>query len=213
MTIDEVIALLPEESQAAARETIEGLNPLGSIQDAEQAVEFIRSNEKLKRGYDKIAQQAVESHKRKFEEEKLPELQKAWKDELRKELNPEETPEQKRLRELEEQLQQRDAKEASYKLKDKLRAKAKELSFDEELAERFVNMQSDDPETELETFAARMQEQVKAMAEAEVNKRWPTKGPRQNAGGGGKMKPAEVPAEWTPADYAAALDAGQIDLD
>jgi hypothetical protein len=185
MTISEVIELVPEDKREEARQALEGLDPFKGIQDAEGAVDFIRSNEKLKRGYDKIAQQAVESHKRKFEEEKLPELRNAWKDEVRRELNPEETPEQKRLRELEEQLRQRDEKERRYQLKDKLRAKAKELGFDEELAEQFVYMQTDDHDAVLSTFAERTRALAEKMADEEINKRWPTKTPRQSAGGGG----------------------------
>lgn len=213
MTVDDIIAALPEEQQAEARATLDGLNPLSGVSDADSAVELIKSNEALRRGYDKIAQQAVEAHKAKFEADKLPELKKQWRDEVRKELQPEETPEQRRLRELEEQLSERDKKERLYQTRDKLRSKAKELGFDEGLAERFAYMQTDDPEAELSTFAEKMQAAVKSMAEKEVEARWPTKAPRNGTTGGGKITNADqVPSDWTPQDYARAVEAGTVEL-
>ena len=137
MTVDEVLQLIPEEQRDEAKQAIEGLNPLSSVQDADSALRLIEESDVLRRAKDKIAQQAVESHKRKFEEEKLPELQKQWKDEVRKELQPEETAEQKRLRELEETLKERDKREQMYQTKEKLRARAKEVGVDEDIAERF----------------------------------------------------------------------------
>lgn len=211
MTVAEMLELIPEDKRGEAKELVEQQNPLESVRDADSAVEFIKSHDVLKRAYDKIAQSAVESHKKRFEEEKLPEIRKQLRDEVRKELNPEETLEQKRLRELEEQLRERDKKEQLYQTREKLRGKAKELGFDEDLAERFAYMQTEDPESELATFAERMQQAVQSAAEKEVNNRWPSKAPKTSAGTGGKIESADqVPSEWTPADYARAKEAGQI---
>lgn len=213
MTQEELLELLPEDKKEEAKELFQNTNPLQGIEDADTAVEFIKSNDVLKRGYDKIAQTAIEAHKRKFEEERLPELKKSIRDELQKELNPEETPEQKRLRELEQQLAERDKKEKQYQLKEKLRGKAKELSFDEDLAERLVNLNTEDPETELENFASRFQQRVQELAEKEVANRWPNKKPKTSPNGSSKITSIDqIPEEWTAEDYARAKEAGQIDF-
>ena len=186
MTVAEVLQLIPEEQRDEAEQAIEGMNPLASVQDVDSALRLIDENDVMRRAKDRIAQQAVESHKRKFEEEKLPELQKQWKDEVRKELQPEETAEQKRLRELEEALKERDKREQMYQTREQLRARAKEIGIDEDIAERFANVQTDDPITELDTFAERFKQSVEARATEEVNKRWPDRVPRQapsNTGG------------------------------
>lgn len=211
MTTAEMIELLPEEHRDEARQTLERFTALEDIRTADQAIEAIKGNESLKRGYDKIAQQAVETYKRRFEDEQLPEMRKTLREEVMRELQPEETPEQKRLRALEEELRQRDEKERLYQTRDKLRAKAKELGFDEELAERFAVMP--EPETELTTFAERMQQAIEKAAEKQVSERWGNRTPRTSAGGGGKITSIDqVPPEWTPADYARAVEAGQIDF-
>ena len=179
MTVDEVLQLIPEEQRDEAKQAIEGMNPLASVQDVDSALQLIQEHEGLRRAKHKIQQQALDSHKQKFEEEKLPELQKQWKDEVRKELQPEETAEQKRLRELEEQLSERDRREKMYQTREQLRSRAKEIGIDEDIAERFANMQTDDPITELDTFAERFKKSVEARATEEVNKRWPDRAPRQ----------------------------------
>jgi len=213
MTVDEVLQLIPEEQRDEAKQAIEGLNPLSSVQDADSALRLIEENDVLRRAKDKIAQQAVESHKRKFEEEKLPELQKQWKDEVRKELQPEETAEQKRLRELEETLKERDKREQMYQTKEKLRARAKEVGVDEDIAERFVNMNTDDPVAELDTFAERFKETLEQRTTEEINKRWPNRAPKTQPGSGGKITSMDqIPKDWTRDDYAAAVEAGQIDF-
>lgn len=211
MTVEELLGLIPEENRDEASQVIKGLNPLGNVADADSAVDFIKSHDVLKRGYDKIAQAAVDAHKRKFEEDRLPEMRKAMRDELLKELKPEETPEQKRLRELEEQLRERDSREKLYQLKEKLRAKAKEVDFDEGLAERFAYMQTDDPESELTTFSDRVKALAKDLAEKEIASRWPQNRPKVSAQVAGKITEVSgVPEEWTQEQVAEAIEKGVI---
>lgn len=212
MTVEEMLQLVPEEKREEAKQTIEGLNPLNSLQDVDSAVSFMDSNDLLKRAKDKVAQQAAEANKRRFEEERLPELRKQMRDELAKELNPEETPEQKRLRELEEQIAERDRREQLYKKREQLRAKGKELGFDEELAERFAYMQTDNPESELETFAERMQKLVESQTEQRVAERWPNRKPQTSGSGvNGKITRIEdVPKDWSKEDIAKAMENGTI---
>ena len=213
MTVNDILQALPEDMRGDAEETLKGMsNPLEGLHGAEDAAQFIKSNDVLRRGLDSEISRAVDSHKKRFDDEKLPELKKSMRDELLKELNPTETPEQKRLRELEDQLKERDNRERLYQTKEKLRAKAKEVGFDEELAERFALMNTEDPESELMTFAEKVQAQAQKLAEAEIAQRWPSKAPKRNADGAtSKINSVdEVPSEWTPAQYADALDKGLI---
>lgn len=211
MTIDELMAIVPEEQRADVKALLDGANPLAKVVDADSAADFIANHDVLKRGRDKLVTAAIDSHKRKFEEEKLPEIRKALRDEVSKELNPEETPDQKRLRELEEQLRERESREKRYQLRDKLRGKAKEIGFDEELAERLVGLQTEDHEAELTTFAERFQTAVSQMAEAEVNKRWPDKSPKAPGSPSGTINSLEgLPQDLTPVQYAEMRRSGKI---
>lgn len=180
MTIEELLGVVPEEKKEEVQELLQEINPLSKVQDADSAAELIANHDVLKKGRDKLVTSAIESHKRKFEEEKLPQLRKSVRDEVVKELNPEETPEQKRLRELEQQLQERERRERQYQLKEQLRTKAKELDFDEDLAEQFALLQAEDPSSELERFANRFREMVQSKAEKEVATRWPDKKPKSS---------------------------------
>jgi len=211
MTIEELMEVVPEDKKEGVQQLLQEINPLSKVQDADSAAELIANHDVLKKGRDKLVTSAIESHKKKFEEEKLPELRKSIRDEVSKELNPEETPEQKRLRELEQQLQERENREKQYQLKEQLRSKAKELDFDEDLAERFVTMNTEDPASELEQFANRFREMVETRAEKEVANRWPNKKPRVSPSGSSKITSVDdIPEEWTPEDYARAKEAGQI---
>ena len=214
MTIDDLMAIVPEEQRADVKALLDGMNPLAKVTDADSAADFIASHDVLKRGRDKLVTAAIDSHKRKFEEEKLPELRKALRDEVAKELNPEETPDQKRLRELEQQLAERENREKRYQLKEKLRGKAKEIGFDEELAERLVGLQTEDHETELTTFADRFKASVNRMVEEEVNKRWPNKAPKANGSKAGVISEfQDIPEGITPEQYADMRSKGQIKYD
>ena len=212
MTIDDILALVPEDQREQAKQAIDGLNPLSKIGSAAEAVDFIKSNSVLKRGYDTIARLAIEAHKERYETEELPKIKNALRDELSKELNPAETPDQKRLREMEQKLADKEKAEQQYQLKNRLRAKAKEVGVDEEIAEKLAFLQTDDHEAELTWFAERFESAVKSRADQEVNNRWPKGSPKTSAGGGGKITSVDqVPAEWTPQQYAKALEKGLVD--
>lgn len=214
MTAKEIVEALPEEMREEAMQTIERMNPFNGVQELDSAVDVMKGNDQLNRIRSKIAQDAVDSYKRKFDEEKLPELRKSMRDDILKEINPTETPEQKRLRELEDQLKERDSRERLYQVKEKLRAKAKEIGFDEDLAERFALMQTDSPEEELATFAERVKSQAQKIAEAEIAQRWPSKQPRVNGSAPGKITAVDdVPKEWSAQDYAKALEKGVINYE
>lgn len=105
------------------------LNPLSNLTDVDKALDFIGRNDYLSRANTKAITQAIEKHDKKFNDEKFPELIKAERDKLMKELNPEETPEQKKIRELSDKIAEAERKEKASVLKSELMAKAKELGY------------------------------------------------------------------------------------
>ena len=75
-----------------------------------------------------------------FMEKDLPKLLKEKEAAIRAELNPEETPEQKQVRELLEKVSAMESKEALSLYKDELSQKANELEFPAEIARKYANL-------------------------------------------------------------------------
>lgn len=117
-------ANVAEAEELVQAETFEG------IKTKEQAIDFIDKNDVFKSAKDSLISTAVNAHDDKFKETKLPEIIKAKREEWTKEMNPEETPEQKRIRELETRDAERDSKERKRDLEDALLTKASEIGFD-----------------------------------------------------------------------------------
>jgi hypothetical protein len=132
-----------------AQELMKGINPLDGLDSKDKALELIEKNQMLKAALDSETSKRIERHDEKFKSEKLPELIKQREEELRKELQPEETPEQKRIRELEEKLNQKDQAEQLYQKKLELREKAKQyaeekgIQYDSTRAEKFAQFGDD----------------------------------------------------------------------
>jgi len=74
----------------------------------------------------------------KYETEKLPDIKKTYREEVIKEINPTETEEQARIRELEEKILLSEKNEAMNATKAALRSKAKEIGFDVSRADRYA---------------------------------------------------------------------------
>jgi actin-related protein len=117
---------------------VNDLDPLKNIDSTDAALDFMKRNPQFQSALDAANRRAVEANQKRFEEEKLPELRKALREEAMKELNPEETPEQKQIRELREQMAERDRRDALVARKDELRKKAQEIGFDPIRAERYA---------------------------------------------------------------------------
>ena len=122
---------------AAIKTLVEGLNPLAGVKTVEDAKDFIKKNDLLNKANDSNVSIAVKSHDDKFTAEKLPGLLKAEGDKVRKEANPEETKEQKTIREQKERIDDLEANGKKSELKTALQAKAKELGYTKSV-DRFV---------------------------------------------------------------------------
>lgn len=104
---------------------VSDLDPLKNLKTDQEKESFIKRN--FQSQFDQAVTAAVKTHDEKFTAEKLPGLLKAEGDKVRKEINPDETPEQKRIKDLETRIADSDAKTADNEIKAQLRAKAKEL--------------------------------------------------------------------------------------
>jgi len=119
-----------------AENLLKDLDPLKNIKSQEDALRFIDRNTVFKSALDAETSRRVERHDDRFKSEKLPELVKAEREKIMKEINPDLTPEQKRIAELEQRLQQNDREKAEQSLKASLRQKASELNYDPIRAEQ-----------------------------------------------------------------------------
>lgn len=102
--LDEFVAMLPEPAELAKHPEIKPL-------------------------FDSAVTSAVNNHDRRFKEEKLPEILKQEREAIVKELNPEETPEQRKIRELTEKVDQGEKREKANERRSALRQQHKVLEL------------------------------------------------------------------------------------
>jgi len=133
-----------EGANIAEAEELVNTGTFDGIKTKEQAIDFMGKNEVFKSANDSLISTAVSNHDERFMSEKFPGLIKAEKEKFRKELNPDLTPEQKRIAELEERDrlrdekdQLRDAQDAKKDLEKTLRQKAVDLKYDPLKAEKY----------------------------------------------------------------------------
>ena len=105
------------------------LDPLKGLTTPDQALDFMGRNPLFEKALKKHETTSIEKHDEKFMKDKYPGLLKDAVDLRIKELNPDETPQDKRIRELEDNATARDKVDAAKDLKIELAAKAKEISY------------------------------------------------------------------------------------
>ena len=103
MTLEELKGMVPEENHKALDEFLAGLNPIADL-SAENTAKFIEGNAILKAERDRHHNQGLEKWQKNN-------LDKLYSERYAKE-NPEETPEQKRLKEIEIKLAEADRRAA-----------------------------------------------------------------------------------------------------
>ncbi len=141
----------------------------------ERAAELVKEKE-VRRVIDAEISRAVERHDERFREEKLPKLIEDERARIQKELNPDETPEQKRIRELEERIAKADRDRETVERREALRKKAQELGVSEigltpDDIEPFVAL-GDNAGEMLEAFIARTKEAWTTQLDAKVKERF-----------------------------------------
>lgn len=151
-----------------------------NIENREDAAAFIEKNTFVKAELDSKISKSVDNALERFKESKLPGLLDDEREKIRKELDPDETPEQKEIRELREQLQKNESERAIDKRKADLRKKANELKYDPDRAEGLF-IYGEDAEKVLEKEVEYFQSQLKSGIEQVIKEKYgdtppPTKG-------------------------------------
>lgn len=161
-----------------AKKLVEGAN---LPQSKEEAAKLVEDNQYIKSELDSRVSKSVENATERFKENKLPDILKEEREKIRQELNPEETEEQKRIRELQEKVQSFETEKQREQRKAQLREKAKELGYDPLKAERYVAF-GDDADKMLEQDAKEFQSTIDTKVNEYI---------KQKYGG----KPPEAPTE------------------
>jgi uncharacterized protein YciI len=177
--------------------------------DSAKAYEYMRAIPSLRSALDAALNKEYDRAIKKYEDERLPEKEKVMREAIRKELNPDESPEQKQIRELREKLEAKERAEAIANRQNALRAKAKEFGVDPEVAADYAQY-GDDAENVLKRHAEWHKKELDALkaetAKKAFGNRTPTDGSSLNA------KPqAEIDA-MNPKDKAAFFAAGGVPL-
>lgn len=141
----------------------------------ERAAELAKDKE-VRRIIDAEISRAVERHDERFREEKLPKLIDEERARIQKELNPDETPEQKRIRELEERIAKADAERQRVERREALRAKAQELGVTElgltpDYADSFVDL-GDGASEAFESLITRTKEAWTSSLDAKLKEKY-----------------------------------------
>jgi hypothetical protein len=144
-------------------------------------VDDIMGTDAVRRAFDSAVSKAVNNHDERFRSEKLPELIEEERAKIRAELNPEETPEQRRIRELEEKLAKRDRDAQTRERRDALRKKASELKVTEyglqpDDVEVFAGL-GDDGEKVLESLVGRLNESFNTALDRKLKERYTRSSP------------------------------------
>ena len=170
-----------EGANIAEFEELERVNTFEGITTKEQALDFVKKNAAFTSALDYAVTEAVKSHDEKFNRDKLPGIIKAEREKIESELNPEKTPEQKRIEELERRLAEDEAEKKKAKVAEALVSKAKELNHpDPDAAKRYVAY-GDRAEEILRADIEWLQKTVNSSVESEIKKRYGGQKPPQGS--------------------------------
>lgn len=173
----------------------------------EQAMEYIRHIPSLKNALNSELNREFIRATEKYEKEKLPEKEKEMREAIRKELNPDETPEQKQIRELREKLEAKERAEALTERKEALRAKAKEYGIDPEIAADYASY-GDDAENVLKRHAEWHKKELDAVKEQSSRTAFGNKTP--TGGSSSNSKPQAEFFKLPPKERAEFMASGGV---
>lgn len=176
--MDELLAFVPEDKRADFTELAKGYVKMSD----DVALAHVMNSQSLR---DKIATPREEVAIKNFQERKLPEIIKAERDKLMKELHPEETPEMKRIRELEDKLGAADKEKAVEQSRAKMRELGKAKGVDLTIAEMLYAI----PEAEAGKVIDAFEKLTREKADLETRIQF---GSRTPPGGGSSPKLLET---------------------
>lgn len=163
---------------AEAEEMVNRIDLNKAITNKDQALDFMRGNDYFKSALDSETSKRVD----KFRDETMPlrleEQKKSMRDEILKELNPDETPEQKEIRELKEWKNQQLENQRREGVKSELKEIAKKYGVNEKLAERYAYY-GEEAKSMFESDAKLYQESFKSALDSEIKNRFGNQSPQQ----------------------------------
>lgn len=133
--MEDLIQFVPEEQQEAFREVAQNYV---RADNEDLLIDTVKKNTKL---YNKIIEQPLQTRYETWKAKELPTILEQERDKLMKELNPEESPAEKRLRELEQKLADKERKETEYERRSTLREQYKDIAPD--VAEKLYSLDDD----------------------------------------------------------------------
>ena len=164
MTIDEVIAIIPEDKREAVKGELSGYVKIASRDDAERVA---KDNPHIRSVLDAGISRAVESHDERFKVEKLPSL---VQEEVRKQ-NPPKDPRDVELQKMRDEVAAM-KREGTYKEQRALAVKlAAEKKLPLDIVERFVGEKDEDTVAAIEKLAGVLGPWRDEMVKAEVSNR------------------------------------------
>lgn len=177
--------------------------------DMTEAKAFVFKNKALLSAFDDEVRIKIEAHDAKFKETKLPDIIKIERENIMKELHPEETPLEKRVREQDERIKWFENEKQINARKEALRKKAAEIGFDPTIAETFAGF-GDEAENQIVRINEYITNAAMSKLEAETKKRFNNPAPIYGAGGIKKAVKDMTPDEAM--QYAKQGDAQRAEV-
>lgn len=197
--MDDLLQFVPEDQREqfsqAAKSYVKA--------DPDTLTDFIKGDQRL---FDKIMQKPLETREQNLREKEFPKLLeqrlKEERENLMKELNPEETPEQKRLRELEQKLADKERKETEYERRKELRTKYKDVAPD--VAEQLYAL----PDESVDGIVQHIAQLKAKIDELEKTGKYAGRPPAGGGTGEGAAMTYKDFAQLSPKDQAAFIKKG-----
>lgn len=140
--------------------------------DEETLISAVKERQNV---FDKITAGPMDSRLNNWKEKELPKVLEAERDKIRKELNPEETPEQKEIRELKEWKQQQLKDKELVERREELRGQYKDYAF-------IVDDISSLEDSKIESVISKFDELNKKIADLEASKKYGAGAPHGGQG-------------------------------
>lgn len=141
--IDDIKAQGRDDSDWSAIEEQLGAYTNLSELTKDNIVETLRKVPNAISAFDSVHRTGIEKGVDNYKTGKMADEWKEKENAIRAEVNPKETPEQKRIRELEDKISNSEKVQLMNLVKDQLSAKAKELEFDSEIARKLAPLGDD----------------------------------------------------------------------
>ena len=197
--MDDLLQFVPEDQRDSFAEVAKGYVKA----DDDVLYETVKGKPQL---FNRIIEKPLQTRYETWKEKELPGIIEQERDRLMKEINPEETPAEKRLRELEQKLADKERKETEYERRATLREQYKDVAPD--VAEKLYALDDDSVSAVMEyTKALRSK-----IDELEKVQKYGGKPPAGGGKGDGKAISEAEYAKMAPKEqFAFVTGGGQIE--